>query len=285
MTIKNPGPWVDPEIREAQPWASQRGIVKFIEFPVRRDGMSKRAFHLYWQKHHSPNVMNLTTFAQFIRKYVTTHAFPTAVAGIPEHYDQNTPFDGAAELLMNNVQEVEDWFGQSVYADVIAPDEERFVSSAGDVEVIVAKEEYLYETDPDMTESSMTRAFTLATKPQGVDYDNFHSLVSEHGKLIAGDASLNQHLRKLVVSHKLREPLPIEGFEAADIDAVIEYSFDDSASLAAFFSEAAFGMSIIPSENKIFGEERLRIVVGKVHVVHDEFSFQPTTTQPLPFSW
>jgi hypothetical protein len=72
----NPGPWVDPERREAQPWLTHDGIVKFFEFPVRIPTMSHRAFHLYWQRHHSPNVMNVTGFAQFMRKYNSGHRFP-----------------------------------------------------------------------------------------------------------------------------------------------------------------------------------------------------------------
>ena len=51
MTIVNPGPWVDYEAVEAEVWKSQLGIIKLIEFPVRNPKMSRRAFHLYWQKH------------------------------------------------------------------------------------------------------------------------------------------------------------------------------------------------------------------------------------------
>jgi len=77
MTIVNPGPWVDYEAVEAEVWKSQLGIIKLIEFPVRNPKMSRRAFHLYWQKHHSPHVMNLTSFAQFIRKYNSGHGAAT----------------------------------------------------------------------------------------------------------------------------------------------------------------------------------------------------------------
>jgi hypothetical protein len=30
---------------------------------------------------------------------------------------------------------------------------------------------------------------------------------------------------------------------------------------------------------------KMRVLVAIVHVVHDEFSFQPSTMQPLSFEW
>jgi hypothetical protein len=92
-------------------------------------------------------------------------------------------------------------------------------------------------------------------------------------------------LRKFVVSHKLLDPLPMEGFEASDIDAVFELWFDDIAAAQRFFAEPDYDALIVPREAGIFDEQASRAIVAKMRVVHDEFSFQPSTTQPMPFSW
>ena len=280
----NPGPWVDPENIEAEPWRTQEGIVKFFEFPVRIPQMSGRAFHLYWQKHHSPNVMNITEFAQFMRKYNSGHVYPDKIKGLPEYYQQNTPFEGAAEVWLNSLEEVGNWLGQPSYAELIQPDEPRFISQEGDIEIILSKEERLYEPAQDMIENLKTKVLILLCCKAGDDYDSFHASTSAHGKLILEQAVLKKHLEKLVISHKLREPHP-EDFELANIDAVLELWFKDTGEVERFFSEEAYKNIVLPSENKIFDIKNIKVVVVKMRVVHDEFSFQPSRTQPLPFQW
>lgn len=284
MTTPNPGPWANPELQEAEPWLTQDGIVKFIEFPVPMLGMSARAFHLYWQKHHSPHVMNITSFAQFMRKYTSAHKYPGDPLKLPARYDQAVPFEGAAEVWLNSINEVADWFSNPAYPELIQPDEVRFISQNGDVEVIIAMEERLYELDPDMTESLKSKVYLILKKPAEVDYDPFHAAASDHAKLILKQASLKRRLRKLVLSHRLREPLPFDGFQMSSIDAVLELWFDDLNAAKAFFEDRAFAGDIAANEAKVFAPGA-RGLVARTRVVHDEFSFQPSTTQPMPFSW
>ncbi|MBI1731440.1 MAG: EthD domain-containing protein [Gammaproteobacteria bacterium] len=284
MTHKNPGPWVNPEEMEAEPWRTQTGIVKFFEFPVRIPRMSHRAFHLYWQKHHSPNVMNVTVFAQFMRKYNSGHVYPEEIAGLPAHYQQNTPFEGAAEVWVNSMDEVAAWLGQPTYAELIQPDEPRFISQEGKVEIVITKEERLYEPVLDMNENLKTKLYVLVTRKPGAGYDEFHTAASAHGKLILAQESLRQRIAKLVISHALREPNP-QGFSFGKIDAVFELWFESTDSVGKFFSEADYEKKIRPNEEEILDVTNIRAVVAKMRVVHDEFSFQPSTTQPMPFEW
>ena len=153
MTIHLPGPWVNPEARERQPWLSHEGIVKFFEFPVRIAAMSHRAFHLYWQRHHSPNVMNVTAFAQFMRKYNSGHRYADITPDLPDHYQQEHDLEGAAEVWINSWREVGNWLGHPLYSEIIQPDEPRFIAQDERVIVLVTKEEHLLETEHDMDEN------------------------------------------------------------------------------------------------------------------------------------
>ncbi len=284
MKIVNPGPWVNSEIIETDPWLTQQGPIKFIEFPVRSRQMSRRAFQLYWQKHHSPHVMNLTTFAQFIRKYNSGHIYPEAVFGLPEYYHQDMLFEGASELWLDSLDEIGSWFEQPVYEELIHPDELRFLSQEGDGKFLLAKEEPLYVPDLDMVESNKTKVYLLIKRQIGQSYDDFHRAASNHGKLILEQKSLTRYIDKLVVSHKFREPYP-EGFELNDIEAVVELWFSDIEKLQLFFSESVFLEKITRSEKENFDHAEIGALVAKMRVVHDEYSFQPSTTQPLPFCW
>ena len=281
----NPGSWVNPENVEEQPWKTYDGIVKFMEFPVRIPEMSARAFHIYWQKHHSPHTMSIVPFSQFMRKYVSGHRFPDLVLDVPSHYRQDAPFDGIGEVWLNSLSEVEDWLSHPLYPQLIAPDEPRFISTEGGGEFIVVKEERLFEPELDMVENMMTKVYLLQRSKAGLSYDDAHTAASAHGRAILEQDSLKQCLRKFAISHKLREPFPIEGFELDDIDTVFEFWFAEPADAEDFFKDPAYGAAILPIEDKAFDTKSTRALIARLRVVHDEFSFQPSTTQPLPFFW
>jgi hypothetical protein len=278
-----PGLWVDYEVSDPTPWTNNQGIVKFLEFPVRLPSMSRRAFHLYWMKHHSPNVMNVTPFAQFMRKYTTTHVYPATVPGIPDHCRQTSHLEGASEVWINSFDEVGDWLGHPSYSELIQPDEPRFIAQDGRVEVIVAKEERLHTPAIELVETGLTKLFLLTRGKPGRDHDERHVGASDHGKRMLEQPTLRRRLKKLVLSHKLCPPYP-DGMAFADIDVVLELWFEHPRDIAAFFADPAYEV-IRQHETTVFDINSMRALVGKVHVVHDEFSFQPSTTQPLAFSW
>ncbi len=280
-----PGPWVDPEPQEAEPWRTAEGIVKFFEFPVRIDAMSRRAFHLYWQRHHSPNVMNVTGFAQFIRKYNSGHVFPTPTQGVPARYDQDTPFEGAAEVWLNSCDEVNVWLSHPLYGELIQPDEPRFIAQDGRTAIMVTKEERLYTPDPDLAENGKVKLYVLLTRNAALERDAFHEKLSVYGQRLLDRPELKRRLRKLTISHRLPDDNPIAGLPPVDLDAVIEFWFDNRTDLVGFLAEPAYDWLAERGEAEICDPRKLRAVVAKMRVVHDEFSFQPSTTQPLPFSW
>lgn len=285
MSGKNPGNWVNPEITEDQPWKTNDGIVKFLEFPVRIPEMSARAFHIYWQKHHSPHTMSVVPFSQFIRKYVSGHRFLDFALDLPVHYRQDAPFDGIGEVWLNSLSEVEDWLSHPLYPELIAPDEPRFISAEGGGEFIVAKEERLFEPEIDMAENMMTKVYFLQRSNRALSYSDGHSAASAHGRKILDQPHLKQRLRKFVISHKLKEPFPIEGFVLDDIDTVFEFWFAEPSDAQDFFNDPAYTSAILPIEDQAFDTQSTRVLIARLRVVHDEFSFQPSTTQPLPFSW
>ncbi len=285
MTIVNPGPWVNPEPKEAEPWSSQGGIVKFLEFVEPIAEMSPRAFHLYWQKHHSPSAMNVVSFSQYMRKYNTSHKYPGDPLTLPGHYKSMGDIEGAGEVWLNNIGEVGDWLGNPNYPDLIQPDEPRFIAQDGSAEFVLAKEERLYEPELDMVESLLTKVYLLYRCSDDFAYPAAHKAASDHGKMILSEPSLKRRLRKLVLSHKLSEPLPLDDFPMDDIDVVAEFWFDDLDVAAAFFADPAYENIAIPNERTVFYHDEIRTLTAKMRVVHDEFSFQPSTTQPMPFSW
>lgn len=148
----------------------------------------------------------------------------------------------------------------------------------------MAKEERLRESNPDLRGTGLTKLYLLFERRAGLQRDSFHADLSSVGKLLLAQPSPRAFLEKVVISHKLREPLP-EGLVLADIDAVGELWFKDRGSLARFFQDSAYLELIRPREISLTDENGIRALVAKMHVVHDEFSFQPSTMQPLSLGW
>lgn len=286
MTQRDPSPgaWIDPDDRDGPAWSATRGPVKFLEFPVRIPAMSHRAFHLYWQRHHSPHVMNTTGFSQFMRKYSTAHVYPETSPGLPAHYKQETPFEGAAEVWVSSLEEVSSWLSHPLYAELIQPDEPRFISQDGAVEVAIVREQALLRREPDQHETGLVKVFALCQRREGLERREFHQRLGDAAERLVSVDALRQRLVALTVSHRIADPYP-EGMPPPSIDAAAELWFASRAEMRAFFADPAFVAWSRTAEVPLLHEGSARAIVTCVHVVHDEYSFQPTLMQPQPFRW
>jgi hypothetical protein len=276
----NPGPWISYEDTEAQPWLNQRGIVKFFEFVVPIDGMSPQSFHVYWQKHHSPHVMNITDFSQFMKKYNTGHRVISDYEELPKRVVQKHPFVGAAEVWLSSLDDVAVWLGKSVYAELIQPDEPRFIAQDGSAEIMVGKEERVLMPDAELPEQNLLKVYLLIEREREDQSFAFNSDLSTAAHDLIKDLPDDESLLKLIITHKLPGELP-EGLGDSPIDAVVELWFRNSSVARDFVGSQRFSKFIgaVPSPASLRGFAAL------MHVVHDEFSFQPSVTQPLRFNW
>jgi hypothetical protein len=281
-TIAHPGPLAERD-HDPAPWRGRDGIIKFLEFPVRKAGLSHRAFHLYWQRHHSPHVMNVTGFSRYMRKYVSAHGYDAPVSGLPARYRQTMPFDGASEVWVNGLDEIAGWLGHPLYPELIHPDEQRFLSQEGLTRTLLTREERILEGPPDAPESGLVKLYTLLKAREGLDRESFHAGVSAHAHRLAqlgGPPAPCQ----LAVSHRIADPLPIE-LQPSGIDAVLELVFASLSELRAYLVSSGDEAAWAAAEDKLIDAGASRALVARLCVVHDEFSFQPTTMQPRPFSW
>ena len=71
----------------------------------------------------------------------------------------------------------------------------------------------------------------------------------------------------------------------APIDAVLEFWFSRPDEIAGFFAEREYLLTAGRFERDCIDVSNVRALVTKMRVIHDEFSFQPSTVQPLGFSW
>jgi hypothetical protein len=283
MSAPLPGPWVDHEKSDEEPWLTHDGIVKFVEFPVRKAGMSRRAFHLYWQRHHSPHVMNTMPFSQFMRKYMTGHVHAHEVAGLPSTLTIPPQFEGVGEVWLNSLDDATAWLAHPLYAELIAPDEANFIDSSA-IEVLVTREQRFHDPNPDLVETGLTKIHVMTRCAADFTRADFHRAVSAHGKALMSRDVLRTQLRRFVISHRLADPYP-DWLPMPQIDAVFELWFTDLSAMQRFFIDVARDAELGFLAAGCFDRASMRSMVTRLQVVHDEFSFQPTTMQPGNFRW
>jgi len=276
--IKHPG-LLRPHPSGAAPWHQRDGVIKFLEFAVRRAGLSHRDFHLYWQRHHSPHVMHAVGFSRHIRKYVSAHGFEFPVSGLPARFRQVTGFDGASELWMNALDELPVWLSHPMYSELIQPDESRFLSQGGEGRVMLAAEERALDAHPDLHETGLVRLYIFLTMGQAARED-FHAAVSKLGSDL--QAAGSQYLSGIAVNHRLDEPLPIE-LPTSGFDAVVTITMPTLRALSSMLNLPA--VEEVWKDAPVEKPDDLPSLIARLCVVHDEFSFQPTTTCPQAFSW
>jgi hypothetical protein len=278
----HPGP-LNGDVSDATPWRHSTALVKFLEFPVRKPGLSRRDFHLYWQRHHSPHVMNITEFSRYMRKYVSAHGYEQPVAGLPARLPQSTPFDGASEVTLNSLDEIPAWLGHPLYPELIQPDELRFISQEGLGCVLLTREERIVEVALDAPESGLVRLYVLLTRQSSAEREGFHAAVSAQVRKLAA-ADRRSLFAQVVVNHRLPDPLPLE-LPAPGVDAVVSLGFADIETMRAVIAAPEVEAMWASLEASVADASLTRALVTRVFVVHDELSFQPTAVQPRSFSW
>jgi uncharacterized protein (TIGR02118 family) len=98
-------------------------MVKLVALLRRRPDLSHEEFLRHWRERHTPLLLGLPEFMRHLRRYV--HGYPAG----PFAADATgaEPFDGAAEMFFDSVEDMGRAFALPCYRERIRPDEERFL--------------------------------------------------------------------------------------------------------------------------------------------------------------
>ncbi len=138
--------------------------------------------------------------------------------------------------------------------------------------------------DRGMTETGMAKLYLLVAKRPNLDHDTFHAAASAYGKQILLRPALRSLLCRLVISHKFLS-LPLKVSFRPISTRYSSFGSEPGGDIAAFYADESFDERLRQHEEQFIDAARTRAVVGKMLVIHDEFSFQPSTTQPSAFNW
>jgi uncharacterized protein (TIGR02118 family) len=117
-------------------------MIKLSVLLIRRPGITHHEFISYWTNEHVHLLLSLEEFTSVVRRYTQQHPLASP-EGLPE-----APYDGIAELWLDDMDSLERAFGHEVYASVVVADEERFLDRAKTVMLITEEKQIIKEGSP-----------------------------------------------------------------------------------------------------------------------------------------
>ena len=105
-------------------------MIKLIAFLKRRSDLTSEEFHEHWRNVHGPLIATTPDVARHIHRYEQNHgAAGDEDVGPPE-------WDGVAVQWFQDIDAFMAFVSDPAYADLIGPDEERFLDRASTAWVI-----------------------------------------------------------------------------------------------------------------------------------------------------
>jgi uncharacterized protein (TIGR02118 family) len=124
------------------PYSEGGRMIKLSVFLTRRPGISHQEFISYWTNEHVRLLCGLKEFTSVVRRYTQLHPVGWS-DGLPK-----APYDGIAELWLDDRDSLEQAFRHEVYATVVAADEEKFLDRARTVMLVTEVEQIIRLADP-----------------------------------------------------------------------------------------------------------------------------------------
>jgi uncharacterized protein (TIGR02118 family) len=99
-------------------------MIKLVVFLKRKDGMSREEFYDHWENHHAPLIASTPELARHIIRYEQLRRTTDAAWMGTEDYD------GITMQWMESSASFEAFIAEPTYAELIAPDEQRFLDTS-----------------------------------------------------------------------------------------------------------------------------------------------------------
>jgi uncharacterized protein (TIGR02118 family) len=97
-------------------------MIKVNVFLTRRPDLTLAEFTDYWSNHHTALLATMPATKKYTRRYVQLHRAEETIAGLP-----TAPYDGIAEVWVDDMEAAASMFTNDFYKTVIAEDEANFI--------------------------------------------------------------------------------------------------------------------------------------------------------------
>ncbi len=224
-------------------------MIKAITCIKRKSGMSVEDFQAYWRGEHSEVVKRLPN----IRRYIQSHAL------LGGYRKGELPYDGIAEIWVDDVAALRAMAGTEAYGAVQA-DEEKFIdrSKLG----LILTQEHIIKDGP--IPDGAVKNIEFVPRKTGMDVEAFQAYWRDvHGPL----AAQIEVIRRYVQSHTLLGAYR-DGREPA-IDGCAITWFDSVAAMRQSAQSEAYERTREDEPNFLNTETEIPFIITTEHVIVD----------------
>ena len=237
-------------------------MIKLVCFLRRRPGMSGADFHRHWLESHGPLIAGTPELARHIVRYEQNHRLDGDQAGPPGDGD----FDGATVQWLDSMQSFRAFVEEPAYAELVAPDEQRFLDR-GNLIVLFTHEEEVIIDGGDACEEAPAKLLCLLRRRAGLAPEAFHEhWRGRHAGLFRDTPELARHITAYHQSHRTeRDRLRAESPAAGDRpswDGLAEQWFESREAFEAMVAEPAYAERVVPDEDAMIDREALRFFLS-----------------------
>ena len=97
-------------------------MLKLNVFLTKKSGITLEQFSKYWKEIHGPLLMSQPEIVASTRKYIQLYSTGIGLSEVPE-----APYDGIAEVWVDDLNGAAAIFTSDSYNNIIAPDEANFL--------------------------------------------------------------------------------------------------------------------------------------------------------------
>ncbi|MFC4334735.1 EthD domain-containing protein [Salininema proteolyticum] len=97
-------------------------MIKLSIFLTRRADLTHEEFVDYWTNKHTPLIAGLPGGEVPVRRYIQLLPTGDEIPGVA-----TAPYDGVAEVWVDDIADAAGWFTSDTYNTLVAPDEENFI--------------------------------------------------------------------------------------------------------------------------------------------------------------
>ncbi len=218
-------------------------MIKLVCFLRRKPGLSIDDFHHHWLEEHGPLIAGTPELARHIVRYEQNHRLPED----RERDAADAPgFDGVTIQWLESMDRFRDFVRDPLYAERIAPDEQRFLDRSSLVVFFTEPEQVVIEED---RARAGVKLLALLRRREGTTPADFGGhWGSAHASLFRDTPEIRRHI---VAYHQNPRIDPDDDRDRTGWDGLAEQWYESLESFRAMTREPRY-LATVPADEERF---------------------------------
>ncbi len=225
-------------------------MIKLVCFLRRKPGMALDDFRRHWRDSHGPLIANTPELARHLLRYEQNHRLEADRA---RDAADAPGFDGATIQWLDSMDSFLAFVREPKYAELIAPDEQRFLDRGSLVVFFTEEEDVKIEGDRSQT---TLKLLCLLRRRDGVSPGDFHAhWRGPHAALFSETPEIRRHILAYHQNHRVD---PDAKRDRDGYDGLAEQWYASAEAFAAMTAEPRYREAVPVDEERFIDRAAIR---------------------------